>query len=596
MYEPSKQRPRRTRMRKILFLFLAPFLLPSCEDDMDPEIEESSSGAEDLSDDRGEMTLSQEDAVKTYLAEDEIADRIQESFNHSSAVKDESAAITDEEASFIADTLTEEGVYIERNGKYEKIASDATSRVISSLATERALVASGVTEVAPRASYSRRLYGSIYFQDERIQTSNTTGSRLLSSGRKYLTNIAYYLHAKCGSTIYSSGARYTDDYGLYDYTFQTSCSDPSFRLLVYFFSKYDNKGFHGIYDENDLLRFTYIYDSSSGDWFAPPSFPYWQSVNVSCPHDFNYICTVGSPTYKESSHREANIYQTGIDVAKAWGAYQHTSSNRIHVGWPGRSDGLFGAVGLDGIGAPEWMWYENHSLAHEFGHIYMKRAIGHGSSLASGDCANHSWNYAAGSETCATSEGWANFFAAATYFSPNAEDPYYRFCGNKCGDLSPITLTDCQNNGPLYPRQCTYVYNAWREAEMILEGTTWRYWYSDPNGFLRNCAMEGMGNEYEIEANVARYFWDLYDIPTEDDGTSDDTTLTTDYMLQIWEAFADGYDDRMDLEPYNSSLVFDDLDGRNAVDYLVVECNNIGVHCSFVEEFFLNCLGGQDLY
>ncbi|MEM6994913.1 MAG: hypothetical protein AAF721_30655, partial [Myxococcota bacterium] len=259
----------------------------------------------------------------------------------------------------------------------------------------------------------------------------------------------------------------------------------------------------------------------------------------------------------------------------------------------------------------------NHRVAHELGHTYHKRALFGGSGrLAAGEwCGGHTWkntrikdgstfddaddlpqgNRDGWSETCAASEGWADFFAAATYFSKNAAAPYFRYCRDLpgCVDQADPTINPV-------------------DGQQRLEGSTWR----DPRvaaGGSGSCVglnpppgsdLTNTGHRaYALEGNSARFFWDLYDATGVGD-SSDNVTFSRPYMLRVWERFGSGRGHRKRDEPTDHSGDWDDPDGRNAYDYRSVECNFVtdadlaelsaAGHCQAATEFGMNCLTGQD--
>lgn len=104
------------------------------------------------------------------------------------------------------------------------------------------------------------------------------------------------------------------------------------------------------------------------------------------------------------------------------------------------SAGSSKAKGLETVELQEGDYLRNHGVAHEFGHLYMKRALNRSGSLGASDwVTGRSWHRTRqGSETAATSEEWADFFAAATYFEPGTMEPYYSWCGDRCDAGSAV--------------------------------------------------------------------------------------------------------------------------------------------------------------
>ena len=362
---------------------------------------------------------------------------------------------------------------------------------------------------------------------------------------------------------------------------------------IWFESKISNQGFHRVTNLSNILYKTTI--TSNHGWYKPnfgTATQLWKSVNASCPDDWDWHCYGSSDSHFDTtSHRVSNLYRSGIDVALAWGVYKQSSSNSITMRWPdppGNSE----SSDYDTLVMSEETWKENHRVAHEFGHTYHRRAMGYSGKLALNEWSDrHSWHVDPNenmSETSATSEGWANFFAAATYFTREAEYPFYRFCGDNCDGTFNSTVCNCgsyaQGNVPqTCERRCNWrggeTPPRYRRAQQNLEGETWdQPW--NPKTTNNDCVRQGRANRHAVEGNVARFFWDLYDSydATEpEDRTSLEKNI---YFLNIWQNLLDnGYGDKQSREPLcpsattswcpkncgNSSIIDTTTDKRKAL-------------------------------
>ncbi len=338
--------------------------------------------------------------------------------------------------------------------------------------------------------------------------------------------------------------------------------------------------------------------------------------NASCPTTLPY-----SPTSACSkviaSHRAANVFASVSDVMRVWGEYygRMTTPQPVSVRYPCTSCTSATGGGLS-VRVPTTAYRYNHRVAHELGHTYQKRAVFGGGGVLSQSswCSGHTWNNTriddgdkfddvdpgpkgnrdGWSEGCAASEGWADFFAAATYFTKSAADPYFRFCKG---------LPGCVATGhpSLNPKR----------GLARMEGWTWRH-STNALGGMGSCVgvTPGVANvstdshrAHAMEGNSARFFWDLYDTTTVGD-TNDNVSFSRGYLLRIWERFPDGWGHNKRYEPTNSDGDWDDPDGRNAVDYRQVECTRtqegdmvrfspVG-HCQLSGAVTSNCLDDQD--
>ena len=186
----------------------------------------------------------------------------------------------------------------------------------------------------------------------------------------------------------------------------------------------------------------------------------------------------------------------------------------------------------------------NHRVAHEVGHIVMSRALKINDGPMARVTANSAWTDI-DNEKLATSEGFANFFAAAVYWEQGAVDPFYQ------NSSKPIEGDTTEGNGST----------------------------------LKSCISRG-NEPHRIEGNVARFFWDLYDTTSDANGNLvDDTSMSLVELVDAWEDFKPGELDRQAEEGGTDDAGLKS-DGRNAWDYM----------CRLREgysELRLNCLGEQ---
>jgi hypothetical protein len=203
----------------------------------------------------------------------------------------------------------------------------------------------------------------------------------------------------------------------------------------------------------------------------------------------------------------------------------------------------------DNNAAPDWNSicvktpFSNHRVGHEIGHVIHRRALDIPEKGLSKCHDGHWWGQKDQYEKCATSEGWANFFGAAIHFETRAVEPFY------IKRSRPLEgLIETENPEPL------------------------------------ECASQSSNSE-ESEANVSRFFWDLYDTTTTDDRFADgrygadNATYDMSRLVGTWRVFERGTADRQTEE--------DDLDGRNVWDFRAHLPN---AH----SELYLNCLCNQD--
>lgn len=199
-----------------------------------------------------------------------------------------------------------------------------------------------------------------------------------------------------------------------------------------------------------------------------------------------------------------------------------------------------------------------HTVAHEAGHVLQKRMLNVCEPYSY--CGIfHSWN-SNEHDSCSTSEGWAGFFAAATYWDKSASNAWVYSPGI---NLEGLTINGNPSPGPFVD--------------------------------LRPCVKQSVA-PHSVEGNVARWFWDLYDDTMVDDCQSfgypnyvcDNLTLPFNTLLRTWDHFPSGTSNRQNRETSIS-----DPNGVNVWDYNYhLNVNYLNTYSN--SEVYLNCLEYQD--
>ncbi|MEM7160465.1 MAG: hypothetical protein AAF799_46945 [Myxococcota bacterium] len=473
------------------------------------------------------------------------------------------------------------------------------------------LVAFLVPELAQAAT--RTIRGRINFHNARYHYSTGEGSLLRTMGNDsgpdaQMSYVEYRVHARCGSTTYKSALEHASKSGWFSHTFTNICSNPEFKMGVRFRSKPGNWVFHDMEKPDGTVYSTWIpavgYMSTNSSEFVNNRLT--RSLNVSCRATWDGSCDTPDTG---KSHKLANLYKSAIDVYERWGYLKHDVYDEVTILYPDPEDSS--GANRDEIHIAEDHWDRNHGTAHEFGHLYHRRAmdVGNGSLSNPTWCEGHSWHWTKSlgtnndhSETCATSEGWADFFAAATYFEPSARRPYYKFCGDECDDgAAPVCDCETEATAPQCRRQCRYNDDKGEHqlTKQILDGRTWnRAWTPelDASGRPRRYACvrdPAVGKSVipeAVEGNTARFFWDLYDTRGTEGISASRTT-----MRLVWDVFPAGFNNRQKDEPRRSSSSgdYDDADGRNAWDYTFHWLNK-SEQDEVKRLLELNCLGDQE--
>lgn len=188
-------------------------------------------------------------------------------------------------------------------------------------------------------------------------------------------------------------------------------------------------------------------------------------------------------------------------------------------------------------------WVDNHTVAHEVGHVLMKRALNHCTgTLTDATCGSYGWD-SSGSEKCATAEGWANFVAGATYWEDSSTGPpvYWPFTASPSQQLENLTTRG--------------------------NSSSWE-----------DCVSIGSSPE-TAPGNVARFFWDVYDSTTSNEGGTDNSHKSFGAMLSVWDDFSAGTGNWQNNESGSN--------GVNVYDYYHYD-TSVG------DEIVNNCLDNQD--
>jgi len=296
---------------------------------------------------------------------------------------------------------------------------------------------------------------------------------------------------------------------------------------------------------------------------APPTLDW----SASCPGKVGCNSGTGRSAANSQTLAWTNTLATLIDIERNYGGAAMVSPKiNVGVSRDARSacDDIFekgnNQARPDGRTICIFTPYSNYRVAHEVGHIVMNRALDiRGNSASS--CVNGSAWEAVDFEKCATTEGFANFFAAAIFWERNSQDPFYQFT-----DREIEGLTAEGNDGDF--KACIS-----NDSAVVL---------GNPQSGRQ---VQTVGTAHRIEGNAARFFWDLYDTTNESGESSvDDTSVSLKTLVDVWSDFDSGTSERQAEEggrPGNRS------NGRNAWDYV----------CQFPDarsELLLNCLDEQD--
>ena len=497
------------------------------------------------------------------------------------------------------------------------------------------LTLASLTSPSIASALQRTIRGRAYFNNERVNYSTAEGSRLTTVGSSGDTTaslgyITYIIFARCPNQtpLYGSGTKYAAANGYFNHTFDVPCSNPEYKAYFWMQSQIEGATFHSVKPDGAITPYVFGVPSDSSFVSVGTASSVWRSLNLSCREGWQWQCP-GPDGSSEESHRVANIYKTAIDVYNVWGAYKVDEFGPFDIFWDSDSGDSGGtASGLNTVNLEEGYYRQNHGVAHELGHLYMKRAMAHSTRLGDPNwVSGHSWHFTSqSSQTAATSEGWADFFAAATYFEPSARQPYYSWCGDTCDDGAPTTCA-CNTYvaGDVLPpdcaRRCRWNSSAgaFLESRQLLEERTWdRAWSQTVTNLA--CVRGDRGPTssvapHTVEGNVARFFWDLYDLWDPNDG-ADQITLTPQQILDVWDAMravGSGWGTGKVLEPECAAVgsstcngpavasggrVWDDPNGRNVYDY----ASYIAQIAPYVWQYRIdlemsnNCLDDQDQF
>lgn len=395
--------------------------------------------------------------------------------------------------------------------------------------------------------------GTLQFFDTRERPANSAQSLLggatdLNRPAKLVSVFLFDQDGSCND--YRSGCSETDD----DYLGSAVSSESGgfcFNQIgdledIYYLTRYSGSGDHSMWDSTGSQPFS-VSVPTEFDFGNGGSGTYQKDWNITCTRDDFGVCDEWLVNNYFPVERDiANIHQSAaaVDIAISDDSVFHLNghSGTIHLYYPddgpgGCSGSSAEVVSCQNLCIPSAKAGDAYVVAHEVGHVLQFRALNScGSNFPSiPGCGSHQWD-SWENEKCATTEGWANFVAGATWWLDWKSSAYYL--------------------GPGYN----------------LEGDVFG---SD------SCVSEST-NPHRREGNVARYFWDLFDSTTVDDshnGYTDNVSTSLDDLIRVWDDFPAGSGNRQAFES--------DDNGVNVHDYAYYDG-------SFVGEKYLNCLGSQD--
>lgn len=277
-------------------------------------------------------------------------------------------------------------------------------------------------------------------------------------------------------------------------------TDISADMDIYFLSRFDSDDTRVRFDLLSLplvITSDVVVDFGAGgdlikDW------------NLSCPSVIGGLCNSGS-NVQTFANRFANALATGVDVDKKVSESLYATngfSSPVTIRDRGLGVSRCPASGNKTLDCEDVCMNttdmtSNHTVAHEIGHVLHRRNHLLCDDPISG-CTG-SW-LQQGTERCVTSEGFADFVSLMTHWPR--------------GHTAPVYQVSTRNG----------------------EG-----WTTIGNSASRPCAFYG-SNAHQSEANVARYFWDLYDTVNHSSdnwllGIGDVSTHTFDEILLGWNEF-----------------------------------------------------------
>ena len=401
------------------------------------------------------------------------------------------------------------------------------------------------------------LNGQIKFFDTRVNTDNNSYlATSLRNTNKAVKELLIYIYDRDGSCIDFEDTcnendddlltqGYTNTSGNYNLYVSTSSED------IYLMTEYENV--YGTMFNPDYTQ-RQINSGIIQENFSGTKTKNW---NITCNYSSNGECSLLliSNSYYSQYYQEnepfADILASLYDMASFMDDEGVLNINNLtfnngeefHIHYPNDVEDH-----CDGMtdGGKSWDWGsiciaentfdENHIVAHEGGHNLQRRAL-YTTNLNGGCPSPHGWNVNAGNDKCPIVEGWAEFVAAAVYWPAEAED-------------------------------------AWlRNATRTLEGNT-----TNGNSSSMSCVSQN-SNPDNVDGNVARWFWDLYDsVNVDETSTEDGENQTFNYITTIWDSFPPGTANRQNNE--------NGADGRNAYDYKYYYTNSS-------TELTKNCLSSQ---
>jgi len=336
------------------------------------------------------------------------------------------------------------------------------------------------SQAAHAFAYNGWVSGRMLYFDARSYAAAAGQGPYTASMKNTWRGVRYakvYVMLNGSPTIIGSGA--TDSGGNFTVAWSSAVSNPSVVLVCYLESSFAL---------GSTPRFR-IANASGGNWSSYTNPITAVSGGVSSFGNLYY----GSSSYPDKLY---TLFATATDFWVTLGASSNVLLNElagVQVRYPVTSGTDAYTVSRTRIdltaNGNSWVVFNNSVLAHELGHVVQE--IAWEQDAVWGDCswngATHSWDSTEW-QSCASTEGFADFVSAATFFYQAASNP------------------------------TTYGYN-------IEAGCSGNYEWS--------------------ESNVARMFWDLYDSPNE---SYDSYQQPFYWFVDKMDVFGDGTASRQDRE------------------------------------------------
>ena len=421
--------------------------------------------------------------------------------------------------------------------------------------------------------------GTVRFWDDRTVTSNANGSFLpqLSGDRnKPMLNIDIHIMDQDGACIDDEPLCSESDDDLLGIV-TTSSVDGSYCLLgvglaedVYLKTEYKGEHFEILPDSITAISTSTrvevdISTNITFDWNVTCPDDDENNVNGWCDNQFDV--TFAFPDQRIWAVQAASVER--VFQAFTSSAKLNQNDNPVKIYYPdgpllsnnvrpcARTNVAGASWGFDSICVGNGDVRNNHTIAHEVGHLIHRRAMddsnalnshtdGAGNSVASCSSGATDWwtnQSPLDGEKCTTSEGWAHFVAVASHFSKTS-------------------------NG-------TGGYPFMEFPARIVEGST-----TQGNGSTSRDCINELSNPENARGNATRWFWDLYDdhVAPIETSAQDNASYSLSQIVGVWDSF--------NIGSANGETAEANVDGRNAWDY---EDLWSGAHT----EIILNCLDDQ---